>query len=268
LTETLDLKARHRSTWASGDYERIALGLRSVADHVVRAAAVRSGERVLDLACGTGNTALAAAARGARVTGLDLTPEMLDVARRRAQEERFDALEWRTGDAEDLPFGGATFDVVLSSCGVMFAPDPERAAAEIARVTKPGGRIALQAWTPDGGVARLFAVSARHVPPPAGLPSPFAWGDEAQVRARLGGTFRSLRFERGDCPEFADRPERVADLFLEAYGPTHRAWLSLPPERAPQYRADLVELFRGYVTPADGKVRWGREYVIALGTRA
>ena len=262
------IKAKHRATWAAGEYERIARGIRSVADHVVRAARVRAGERVLDVACGTGNTAIAARARGARVTGLDLTPELLEVARRRAQGEGFDDIEWKAGDAEALPLPDASFDAVLSSCGLMFAPDHARVAAEVGRVTKPGGRVAIQAWTRESGVGRLFEVTARHVPPPPGAASPFVWGDEAHVRGLLGPSFRDFRFERYDCPEFADRPEEIADLFLDFYGPTHRAHRSLPPEKAASYRADLVELMRGYVTPADGKVRWGREYLITLATRA
>ena len=268
MPETTDLKQKHRATWASGEYERIARGIRAVADHLVRAARIRAGERVLDVACGTGNTTLAARARGARTTGLDLTPELLEVARRRASDEGYADVEWKVGDAEDLPFEGGAFDAVLSSCGLMFAPDHARVAAEVARATKRGGRVAIQAWTREGGLGRMFSVTARHVPPPPGTASPFAWGDEKEVRALLGPSFQDFRFERYDCPEFADRPEEIADLFLGFYGPTLRAHRSLPPEKGAAYRADLIEFLRGYVTPADGKVRWGREYLITIATRA
>jgi SAM-dependent methyltransferase len=263
-----ELKQKHRATWASGDYDQIARGIQAVADHVVRSARIRAGEKVLDVACGTGNTALMARARGAHVTGLDLTPELLAVARRRAAEQSLEGITWTEGDAEALPFPDASFDAVVSSCGSMFAPDHPRVAAEVARVTRPGGRIALQAWTRESGVGRMFQVTAAHVPPPPGASSPFDWGEEAKVKSLLGAAFRDLRFERHDCPEFTDTPEQLADLFISRYGPTHRAYHALPPEKAAALRQDLIELYRGYVTPADGKVRWGREYVIALATRA
>src|SRR5581483_4696212 len=145
------LKQAHRTMWAAGDYDRIARGILPVADQVVRSARIRAGERILDVACGTGNTALAARARGASVTGLDLTPELLAVARRRAAAEGYDDIVWQEGDAERMPFPDRAFDVVVSSCGLIFAPDQARVAAELARVTRPGGRIAIQAWLRDGG---------------------------------------------------------------------------------------------------------------------
>lgn len=267
MPEISELKQKHRAVWASGDYEQIARGIRPVADHVVRSARIRAGERVLDVACGTGNTALMARARGADVTGLDLTPELLAVAAQREAAEGLSGIRWQTGDAELLPYADASFDVVVSSCGLMFAPDQQRVADEVARVTRPGGRIAIQAWTEAGGVGRMFQVTAAHVPPPPGAPSPFAWGDETRVRSLLGDAFGDYRFERHDCPEFGGAPEEIADLFIHRYGPTHRAFHALPPERAAAFRSDLVELYRGYVTPADGKVRWGREYVLTLATR-
>jgi len=267
MPDFTELKQKHRATWASGEYDKIAAGILTVADHVVRSARIRSGERVLDVACGTGNTAIMARARGAVVSGLDLTPELLAVAAGRAAEEGCGDIAWKEGDAEAMPFADGTFDVVTSSCGLMFAPDQQRVADEVARVTKRGGRIAIQAWTREGGVGRLFKVTGAYVAPPPGVPSPFEWGEEAKVKALLGPAFRDYRFERYDCPEFADTPEEVADLFLERYGPTHRAHRSLPSEKAASYRKDLIELFRGYISPADGKVRWGREYIITLATR-
>lgn len=268
MPDFTELKQKHRLTWASGDYNRIAQGILGVADHVVRSASIRAGELVLDIACGTGNTALMARARGAAVTGLDLTPELLAFAQKRAAGEGLGDIVWKEGDAEHLPFSDGAFDVVVSSCGLMFAPDQQKVANEVARVTKRGGRIAIQAWTRDGGVGRMFKVTNAYVPPPPGVPSPFEWGDEAKVRALFGSSFQDYRFERYDCPEFADRPEQVADLFIERYGPTHRAYHLLSPDKAATFRQDLIELYRGYITPADGKVRWGREYLITLATRA
>jgi ubiquinone/menaquinone biosynthesis C-methylase UbiE len=268
MPDFTELKQRHRATWASGDYDRIAAGIQAVADHVVRAARIRAGERVLDVACGTGNTALVARARGAAVTGLDLTPELLAVAQKRAAEEGYTDIIWREGDAERLPFADGVFDVVVSSCGLMFAPDQQRVANEVGRVTRHGGRIAIQAWTREGGAGRMFEIINGYIPPPSGVPSPLEWGDEEHVRDLLGSSFTDLRFERYDCPEFADTPEQLADLFIAWFGPTHRAYNALPTEKATRFRKDLTDLYRGYVTPADGKVRWGREYIVTLARRA
>ena len=268
MADFTELKQKHKATWAAGDYNQIAQGIQSVADHVVRSGRIRAGERVLDVACGAGNTALMARARGAAVTGLDLTPELLAVAQKRAVEEGYGDITWKVGDAEDLPFPDGTFDVVVSSCGLMFAPDQQKVADEVARVTKRDGRIAIQAWTREGGVGRMFAVTGAYVPPPVGVPSPFEWGDEEKVRRLFGSSFRDYRFEHYDCPEYTDTPEQLVELFINQYGPTHRAYRDLPPDKAAAFRKDLTDLYRGYVTPADGKVRWGREYLITLATRA
>jgi ubiquinone/menaquinone biosynthesis C-methylase UbiE len=268
MPDFTELKQRHRVVWASGDYDQIARSIQAVADHVVRSARIRGGERVLDIACGTGNTALMARARGAAVTGLDLTPELLSIARARAEGVGYGDITWKEGDAENLPFPDGTFDVVVSSCGLMFAPDQQKVANEVARVTSRGGRIAIQAWTREGGVGRMFKVTNGYIPPPAGVPSPFEWGDEAKVQSLLGSSFKDYRFERYDCPEYADTPEQVAALFIDRYGPTHRAYHALAPEKAAAFRKDLIDLYRGYITPADGKVRWGREYIITLASRA
>lgn len=268
MPDYTELKLKHRATWASGDYDQIARGIQAVADHVVRSGRIRVGERVLDIACGTGNTALMARARGAVVTGLDLTPELLALARKRDAEEGYGDITWKEGDAENLAFADGSFDAVVSSCGLMFAPDQQKVANEVARVTKRGGRIAIQAWTRESGVGRMFKVTNAYVAPPPGVPSPFEWGDEGKVKSLLGSSFRDYQFERYDCPEYADTPEQLADLFINRYGPTHRAYHALAPEKAAAFRKDLIDLYRGYVTPADGKVRWGREYVITLATRA
>ena len=268
MPDFTELKQKHRATWASGDYDQIARGIRSVADHVVRSARIRAGEKVLDVACGTGNTTVMARARGAAVTGLDLTPELIEVAKKRAADEKYEDITWKEGDAENLPFADGTFDVVVSSCGLMFAPDQQKVADEVARVTKPGGRIAIQAWTLEGGIGRLFKITGGYIAPPPGVPSPMQWGDESKVKGFFGSSFKDYKFERYDCPEFADKPEQIADLFIATYGPTHRAFHALPADKAAAYRNDLVELLRGYVTPVDGKVRWGREYIITCATRA
>lgn len=267
MADFTELKKRHQATWASGDYDQIAQGIQAVADHVVRSARIRAGESVLDIACGTGNTAFMARARGAVVTGLDLTPELLAIAQRRAAEEGYGDILWKTGDAEGLPFPDGTFDVVVSSCGLMFAPDQQKVANEVARVTKRGGRIAIQAWTREGGAGRVAKVIGAYVSPPPGVPSPFEWSDEARVKSLLGSSFKDYRFECYDCPTYGDTPEQVADLFIDQYGPTHSVYHALAPDRATAFRKDLIALYRSYVTPADGKVRCGREYIIALAVR-
>jgi len=267
MPDFTELKQKHRAIWASGDYDKIAQGIQAVADHVVRSARIRAGELVLDIACGTGNTALMARARGAVVTGLDLTPELLAIARKRATDADYADITWKEGDAENLPFPDGAFDVVVSSCGLMFAPDQQKVSNEVARVIRPGGRIAIQAWTREGGVGRIFKITNSYVPPPAGVPSPFDWGDEMKAKSLLGSSFKDFKFERYDCPEYADTPEQIADLFIERYGPTHRAYRTLASDKAAAFRQDLIDLYRNYVTPADSKVRWGREYIITLATR-
>jgi ubiquinone/menaquinone biosynthesis C-methylase UbiE len=268
MPDFTELKRKRRAVWASGDYDQIANGIQPVANHVVRSARISPSEWVLDIACGTGNTALVARARGAVVTGVDLTPELLTVARKRAADAGYRDITWKEGDAENLPFPDSAFDVVVSSCGLMFAPDQQKAANEVARVTRKHGRIAIQGWTQEGGVGRMFKVTNEYVPPPSGVPSPFDWGDEAKVKSLLGSAFKDYQYERYDCPEFADTPEQIADLFIDRYGPTNRAYHSLKPEKAAAFRKDPIDLYRGYITPADGKVRWGREYIITLARRA
>jgi SAM-dependent methyltransferase len=265
-----ELKQRHRAMWASGEYDAVAAGIRPVADHVVRAAGIRAGQRVLDIACGTGNTALMARARGAQVTGVDLTPELLAVARRRAAQDEslYGGIDWKEGDAEYLPCEDASFDVVVSSCGLMFAPDQQKVAREVARVTRRGGRIAIQAWRGDGGVGRMFRLVSEYMPPPPGVPSPLAWSDETHVKSLLGSAFSDFRFEYADCPDCMESPEAMADFFIGKFGPTNRAYHAQTPEKAAAFRRDLIDLYRGYVTPADGMVRFGREYLITVATRS
>jgi ubiquinone/menaquinone biosynthesis C-methylase UbiE len=175
------LKTRQQATWASGDFSVIGTPLQIVGETLCEAADLQAGSRVLDVACGNGNAAIAAARRFCNVTGLDYVPALLERARQRAMAERL-AVQFVDGDVEDLPFGDGTFDVVLSTFGVMFAPDQERAARELLRVVRPGGKIALANWTPDGFIGRLLAVVGKFVPPPAGVPSPITWGTEGRLR--------------------------------------------------------------------------------------
>lgn len=267
MTDYTELKKKHRAIWALGDYDRVAEGLSISTDQTLRVARVRPGERVLDLATGTGITAIAARERGAQVTGVDLTPELLEVARRKAQDAGYTDIEFREGDAENLPFTDGFFDVVLSTCGHMFAPDQEKVAGELARVTRAGGRVVFLAWTPEGGLGNWFRITNKHVAPPPGVASPFNWGDADKVKALLGPAFSDLSFTRGDCPQFGESPEDIWQLFSTRYGPTVRALSTLLVEGQDAFREEMLAFLAGY-RAADGKVRWGREYLITRALRA
>src|SRR5687768_1863322 len=178
------LKARLKDTWVSGDYGLIAKSIESGAEEFIARLSVKPGTHVLDVACGNGNLAIAAARMGAIVTGVDIAPNLLEQARSRARSEGL-TVQFDEGDAEQMPYPDASFEIVVSMFGVMFAPNPETAAAELVRVCKPGGRIALANWTPAGFAGQLFKTVGSHVPPPPGIPPPVQWGDETVVRERL-----------------------------------------------------------------------------------
>lgn len=266
MADLTELKKKQRATWALGEYDLIADGLTISTDQTLRVARIRSGERVLDLATGTGITAIAARERGAKVTGVDLTPELLAVARDKAKEAGFNDIDFMEGDAEAIPFADATFDVVLSTCGHMFAPDQEKVATELARVTKTGGRVVFLAWTPEGGLSGWFRITNKYVPPPTGLASPFNWGDPEKVRLLLGSAFQEFAFTNGDCPQFGASPEDIWELFSTRYGPTVRAVASLQNGALLAFRHELLSYLEGY-RATDGKVRWGREYLITRAVR-
>ena len=267
MQDFTELKTKQKVMWGLGEYDAIADGLHSAQDHVIRVARPRPGERVLDVATGTGNTALRARELGATVTGFDLSPELLGVARKKAEALGHGDVRWDEGDAAKLPYADASFDVVLSTCGHMFAPDQAQVAREMARVTRPGGRIVFMAWTPNGGLGAYFRVMNAHVPPPPGVPSPFAWGDETKVRELLGPHVARLQFGHGDCVQAASTVAEVWDLFRTKYGPTVRAYSVLDAAGKARLDADMAKYFGGYVTPADGKVRWGREYLLTSATK-
>lgn len=244
--ELAAIKQGARATWAAGDYPAIARRqLWEVGPRIVHAAGVRAGDDVLDVACGTGNAALRAAQAGGRVTGVDLTPELFDTARRLAAEADVQ-IEWVQGDAEELPFEDESFDVVLSTFGCMFAPRHAVTAHELARVLRPGGRLAVTAWTPDGGVGRTFrAVGAYLPPPPAPAQSPLLWGTEEHVAALFEGSGLELRFERGRVtPEPFDSAEAEIEYMSTTFGPMIMARQATEASgRWPELRADLQELF-------------------------
>jgi len=197
---------------------------------------------VLDAACGTGNLAVIAARRGCVTSGLDIASNLIAQARERARELSLN-IDYTEGDAEDMPYPDASFDVVVSMYGVMFAPRPDRVVSELRRVVKPGGLIALANWTPQGFIGKMFAVFSRHLPPPTALPSPLLWGDEATVRTRFNGDGAALRLTRQMarmCMPFD--PAGTVDFFRRYYGPTQRAFASLPASSQDSLLRDLVEL--------------------------
>ena len=225
----IDLKARARATWSAGDYDAVAQGIWPVGEEVVRRVGVKHGERVLDVAAGTGNAAIRAAEAGGNVTAVDLTPELFEAGRRRAAEAGVE-VEWVEGDAEQLPFDDESFDVVLSTFGVMFAPRHDVAAREMARVLRPGGQIGLATWTPDGTVADMFrTVSAALPPPPAIAQPPLAWGDPAHVRELLPELTLELSVQRVPIDPEVDLAE-VVDFYIGAFGPLVMARRALEPE--------------------------------------
>ena len=251
------IKTRQQATWASGDYAVIGTTLQIVGELLCEAVDVRAGERVLDVAAGNGNATLAAARRFAQVTSTDYVPALLDVGRRRAEAERV-AVTFDVADAEALPYPDASFDVVLSTFGVMFTAAQEQAASELRRVCRPGGRIGLACWTPTGFLGDLFKVVGKHVPPMPGVPSPLLWGTEAHIRklfadaTSIEPTFRTFVFRYRSAEHFVE-------VFRSFYGPVHKAFASLDPERQAALDMDLLSLLRqanrgggaGLVVPAE-----------------
>ena len=270
MQQLADHKQTERITWATGDYDAMmrAEGLYAVGARLAQAAEVRSGETVLDVACGTGNAAIPAAQAGGQVTGLDLTPELLDVARRRADEAGVE-LDLREGDAEQLPFDDASFDVVLSSFGCMFAPRHEIVADELARVLRPGGRLGLVSWTPEGAIGDFFRTAAPHMPPPpAFVDPPLAWGQETHVQELFEGTGLTLDFARERWTITHDSVEAAVECYTTLFGPLAAARRRAETEgRWPAFEADLTTLFERLDTSADQDLRFPAEYLVVLGAK-
>jgi len=237
------VKARHKATWESGDFGQIARTIENVAEEFMARRPLRPGSQVLDLACGTGNLALVAARRGCVVSGVDIAGNLIEQARARAAADAL-RIEFRQGDAEALPFDAGQFDLVVSTFGVMFAPRPNLAVAELRRVTGPGGQVALANWTPEGFLGTMFNVFKAHLPPPpAGVPSPMGWGDEATVLLRLRHGFADVRLTRRIARmRYPFPPAETVEFFRQYYGPTQRAFASLDDSAQAALRRDLVEL--------------------------
>jgi SAM-dependent methyltransferase len=259
-----ELKQRQSVMWGNGPYERITNTLRDLHALVIERADPKPGERVLDAATGTGAVAILAAQRGADVVGMDLAPALVDTARERAAQEGV-SVQFDVGDAEEMSYEDASFDVVLSTCGVMFAPDHGAVASELARVTRPGGRIALACWTPEGGLAQMFGMMRPFLPPPPeGAGSPFAWGNEEHVRGLLGDAFE-LEFSEHDSILRTKDGEEYWELFSTSYGPTKTAADALDDERREEFHRTWVEFFEE--RREGDEVVHHREWLLTLGTR-
>jgi SAM-dependent methyltransferase len=236
------LKDRMRSTWMAGDFGRIAHYSTKIAEEFVGRLSILPGMNVLDVACGTGNSAVPAARKGAHVTGIDIAPNLLHQARERALAEGLTA-SFDEGDAENLPYPDARYDLVMSMFGAMFAPRPEQVAAELARVCRPAGLIAMANWTPQGFSGKMFAWTARHIPPPEGIPAPVLWGDEDVVRKRLAAVASPIDTARRTIDmEFPFPPREVVQLFRDYFGPTQVAFSRLDPLQQEAYAADLEKM--------------------------
>jgi len=258
---------RPAAVWSAGgqNYDAISRGIADSIEHAVMRLSPRPGERILDLATGTGWTSRLVARRGATVVGADIATDLLAAARASAAAANL-PIEYQVGDAENLPFEDGSFDAVISTCGIMFASRPQAAARELARVCRKGGRIALTTWLTDGNLFKMFQVMKRYMPPPPSPPppSPFEWGNPERVRDLLGPAF-DLKFERGVSYYREPSAEAAWETFSTGYGPTKSLAASLDPERHEAFRADFIAFHAGFPTPLGICVP--REYWLTVGVR-
>jgi ubiquinone/menaquinone biosynthesis C-methylase UbiE len=257
------IKQRQQVTWASGDFAVVGTTLQIVGESLAEAADVRAGERVLDVAAGNGNATLAAARRFAQVVSTDYVPALLEKGRARAAAEGLE-VDFRVADAENLPFDDGRFDVALSTFGAMFAPDHARTAQELARVVRPGGRIGLVSWTPEGFLGDLFRTIAAYVPPPAGLQSPMLWGKESHLQALFDGAASGIRVRRLDFMFRYRSPQHFVQVFRDFYGPTHKAFAALHEDGRAGLESDMVALLERRNLAGSGSLVVPGEYLEAV----
>jgi ubiquinone/menaquinone biosynthesis C-methylase UbiE len=262
------LKARLRSTWIAGDFGVIARIVEGVNEEIVARLDIGPGTRVLDVACGTGNSAIPAARRGADVTGIDIAPNLLEQARARAKEARV-TIRFEEGDAEQIVFPDSSFDFVISIYGAMFAPRPDLVAAELKRVCRSGGKIVMGNWTPSGFVGQTFKLSSKYVPPPAGMAPPVLWGDEATVRERFKDGISNLKLTpRIAVMRLPFTEAETVEHFRKYFGPTMRTFEALDAEGQAAYQRDLEALWKQHNRATDGTVRVESEFLEVVATKA
>ncbi|HMU62444.1 MAG TPA: class I SAM-dependent methyltransferase [Gemmatimonadales bacterium] len=260
------LTNKTRAVWTAGDFERIAAGYRPGAEAFMARLGIRAGERVLDVACGTGSLTLPPARLGARATGMDIAANLLVTARERAAAEGL-TVAFDEGNAEEMSYPDAAFDIVVSMFGAMFAPRPERVAAELLRVTRPGGRIAMANWTPGCFIGAMLRAHTALVPPPSGVPSTLLWGDEAVVRERLAGMQEVTVATRTIEFSYPASPAGVVALFREWYGPTIRTFEALDANGRTKLFDDLLSLWSEHNLATDGTTRVESEYLEVVAFR-
>ncbi|KQV79344.1 SAM-dependent methyltransferase [Massilia sp. Root351] len=235
------IKVRQQGTWASGDFAVIGVTLQMVGESLAEAADIRAGQQVIDIAAGNGNATLAAAHRFAKVTSTDYVPALLEKGRARAAAEGL-AVEFQVADAEALPFGDASFDAALSTFGIMFAPNHAQSSSEMLRVLRPGGRIGMANWTPEGFIGQLFKTIGQHVPPPAGLKSPAMWGTEGYLNELFGAQAASIQAQRKVFNFRYASAAHWLQMFRDFYGPVHKAFAALDEAGAQALERDLTAL--------------------------
>jgi len=261
------LKARLKATWMSGDYGHFATYLEAGALEFLSRIPIEPGMRILDVACGAGQLSIPAARAGAKVTGIDIAPNLIEQARVRAQAENLDA-HFEEGDAEMLPYPDSSFDLVISLIGAMFAPRPEFVAAELKRVCRPGGKIIMGNWTPTGFVGQMFKAHGKHVPPPSNMPAPVKWGDEETVRERFKDGISHLKLNRRLYPfRYPFPPSQVVEFFRTYYGPSLKAFAALDPEKQTALRQDLEMLWTAHNSATDGTTSLESEYLEVIAIR-
>ena len=260
------IKAKQQATWGSGDYAKVGSTLQIVGETLCEAIDLRSNARVLDVAAGNGNATMAAARRFADVTSTDYVPGLLDASRRRAEAQGFDNVAYQVADAEALPFDDGTFDVVLSTFGVMFTPDQTKAASEMARVCAKGGTIAMANWTADGFIGQVFKTLGGHMPPPPGVKSPAIWGDEATLAAMFAGQVSDIRIEKKDFVFRYRSYGHFMDVFRTYYGPIHKAFLALGDKGA-ALEADMEALCQRFNRDPDGGFTLPSQYAEVIITK-
>lgn len=260
------IKGRQQVAWSTGDYAIIGGTLVSIAESLCDAVGVRAGQTVLDVATGSGNAALAAARRWCIVTGCDYVPALLERGRERAAAERL-AVAFQHGDAEANPFPDESFDVVLSTFGVMFAPDQQKSADELLRVCRPDGKIGLANWTPEGFIGRLFKVLGQHVPPVSGLRSPMQWGTEARLRELFGDRVRALDIQSRHFTFNYCSPQHFIETFRTYYGPVNKAFAALEPAKQEALYHDLAVLLNDMNTAGDDALAVPSEYLEVVAVK-
>lgn len=253
------IKSKQHAAWSSGDYARIGVTLQIVGENLAEALDLTPGARVLDVAAGNGNATLAFARRGSAVTSTDYVESLLDRGRARAEADGLN-VSYRVADAERLPFEDGSFDAVVSTFGIMFAPNQAQAASEMVRVCRAGGRIGMANWTPEGYIGEMFKTLGRHVPPPAGIASPALWGSPSWLERTFGSSAVALSIEMRSFVFRFPSPENFVDIFRTYYGPVHKAYAALAPDKQAVLTEDLLALIARHNTSKDGSMRVPAEY--------